>query len=152
MTCTTLTEKECALIKELRAQEQLCAEKYTRYANQACDGQLRNLFTQIAQTENEHIQTLDRLSSGTVPQMNAGGQQKQQQAIQPSTCSEQDKQNDAFLCADALAMEKHVSAEYNTCIFEFSQAEVRDVLNHIQKEEQEHGKQIYDYMSVNGMY
>ena len=29
---------------------------------------------------------------------------------------------------------------------------VRDVLNHIQKEEQQHGKLLYDYMTVNGMY
>jgi len=29
---------------------------------------------------------------------------------------------------------------------------MRDALNHIQKEEQEHGKMLYDYMSVNGMY
>ena len=29
---------------------------------------------------------------------------------------------------------------------------VRQTLNHIQKEEQEHGKLLYDYMKVNGMY
>ena len=28
---------------------------------------------------------------------------------------------------------------------------MRDALNHFQKEEQEHGKKLYDYMSQNGM-
>ena len=59
---------------------------------------------------------------------------------------------DQFLCNDALSGEKHISSSYNTSIFEFVSAPVRDVLNHIQKEEQEHGKKIYDYMSKNSMY
>ena len=29
---------------------------------------------------------------------------------------------------------------------------VRNILNHIQKEEQNHGKMIYDYMKANNMY
>ncbi|MDE7300442.1 MAG: spore coat protein, partial [Lachnospiraceae bacterium] len=41
---------------------------------------------------------------------------------------------------------------YDTCIFEFKDEGARNVLNHIQKEEQEHGKMIYDYMSTNSMY
>ena len=41
---------------------------------------------------------------------------------------------------------------YNTAIFEFKDVGIRNVLNHIQKDEQEHGQQIYNYMSQNGMY
>ena len=52
----------------------------------------------------------------------------------------------------ALAGEKHVSGLYDTSVFEFRDGQARNVLNHIQKEEQEHGKQLYDYMTVNGMY
>jgi spore coat protein CotF len=63
-----------------------------------------------------------------------------------------DKQADCYLCSDLLADEKHVSGLYNTSIFEFNDKQIRDTLNHIQKEEQEHGKAIYDYMSVNNMY
>ena len=51
-----------------------------------------------------------------------------------------------------LAGEKHVSGLYDTCVFEFRDGQARNALNHIQKEEQEHGKQLYDYMTVNGMY
>ena len=49
-------------------------------------------------------------------------------------------------------MEKHASHLYDTCVFEFAQQPLRDVLNHIQTEEQGHGKAIYDYMSTNSMY
>ena len=49
-------------------------------------------------------------------------------------------------------MEKHVSGLYDTSIFEFSDPAVRQVLNHIQSEEQGHGESIYSYMHQNGMY
>lgn len=181
-----LTQKESTLLKDLRSQEQLCIDKYAKYSNDACDGQLKELFSQIRQHEQQHLQTLDQIASGTVPQMQAqsGGSQQQpmqmqggsqQQPMQaqsgsqqgmnaqqggsqqnaqfkPSNCSAQEKQKDAYLCSDALSTEKHVSSTYNTCIFEFADSNVRNVLNHIQKEEQQHGDQIYKYMSANGMY
>ena len=149
----TLTAKETSLLKDLRSQEQLCIDKYTKYASQACDGQLKNLFSQVTQTETNHLQTIDQISAETVPQMNAGSGGAQNTAqIQPSACSQTDKKNDEFLCSDALSMEKHVSSSYDTSIFEFVDPCVRNALNHIQKEEQQHGEQIYNYMSANGMY
>ncbi len=147
----TLTQKETSLLKDLSSQEKLCIEKYAKYAGDACDGQLKNLFTQLGQNETQHLQTLNQISSGGTPQM-GGGSGQAAPCFQASCCSQADKQKDAFLCADALAMEKHVSAEYNTCIFEFAQPELRKALNHIQAEEQQHGEQLYGYMSVNGMY
>ena len=62
------------------------------------------------------------------------------------------KQNDCYLCTDVLAMEKHASHLYDTCVFEFGDANARSVLNDIQKQEQHHGKVIYDYMNTNAMY
>ena len=62
------------------------------------------------------------------------------------------KQNDCYLCTDVLAMEKHASHLYDTCVFEFNDANARSVLNDIQKQEQHHGKVIYDYMNTNAMY
>lgn len=60
--------------------------------------------------------------------------------------------NDSMLCKDMLSTEKHVSSAYNTAIFECTNTGIRQVLNHIQKEEQEHGEQIFKYMQSNGMY
>ncbi|NMC57354.1 MAG: spore coat protein [Eubacteriaceae bacterium] len=59
---------------------------------------------------------------------------------------------DKALCMDMLSMEKHVSSTYDTVIFECSDTNIRQVLNHIQKEEQEHGEQLFKYMQANGMY
>ena len=61
-------------------------------------------------------------------------------------------ENDKMLCQDSLSTEKYVSSTYNTAIFEFSNTQIRQLLNHIQKEEQEHGQKIYNYMNQHGMY
>ncbi len=39
-----LSQKETMLLQDLKTQEQLCVDKYNKYANQACDGQLKQLF------------------------------------------------------------------------------------------------------------
>lgn len=147
-----LDQKERSLLKDLTDQEQICVDKYNKYAAEACDTQLKDLFTRLASNENTHLQTLNQISSGTAPQMGGQSGGQQQPTFTPSSCGAQQKKNDAYLCTDALSTEKHVSAEYNTSIFEFRDQSVRDALNHIQKEEQEHGKQIYDYLAANGMY
>ncbi len=155
----TLTQKESSLIKELKGQEKLCIDKYNKHAACAKDPQLKTLFTQLAQKEQEHLNTLTQIENGTVPQMPACGE-KNNNACRGGSCftatyaiaGNPDKENDCFLCTDLLATEKHASHLYDTCIFEFKDEGVRSVLNHIQKEEQEHGKKIYDYMAVNAMY
>ncbi|ARE89310.1 Coat F domain protein [Clostridium formicaceticum] len=48
--------------------------------------------------------------------------------------------------------EKYVSATYNTAIFEFTNTNVRQILDHIQKEKQQHGEDIFNYMQSHGMY
>jgi spore coat protein CotF len=60
--------------------------------------------------------------------------------------------SDADLCKDMLMTEKYVSGAYNTAIFEFQDTRARDVLNHIQKEEQKHGEAIFQYMQSKGLY
>lgn len=156
------TPKEESLLKELRSQERLCVEKYGRYAESAHDQCLKDLFGGIRQTETRHLQTLDQLSSGSLPQMQAqqsqqGQQPRQSQPLHQSAGNHPAKnspewQQDSFLCSDALTMEKHVSGLYDTSIFEFSDPAVRQALNHIQSEEQGHGESIYSYMHQNGMY
>ncbi|MDO4739839.1 MAG: spore coat protein [Eubacteriales bacterium] len=146
-----LTPKEASLLKDLRTQEQLCVEKYNKYAAQACDGQLQTLFTQIAQKEATHQQTIEGLEQGVLPSM-GGAEAPVNTGFTRSCCIPEQKKQDQYLCQDALATEKHVSSAYDTCIFEFRDSAVRDALNHIQKEEQQHGEYIYQYMAQNGMY
>ena len=148
-----LTQKETSLLKDMKDHEKLCVEKYKKHANCANDSQLKNLLNSIAQTEQEHLDTLTQIENGTVPQMPAQSSQPQSTFTATYGVMENaDKKNDCFICTDLLSTEKQVSQLYNTCVFEFKDAGIRDVLNHIQKEEQQHGKQLYDYMEVNSMY
>jgi spore coat protein CotF len=163
-----LTTKEKFLLEDSKTHEQQCILKYENYANLACDDQLKAVFRSNGQKEEEHLQTINQLLSGKVPDMSQkGGQsgsgqqsgqtgkmpQSQQASIdQSSSGSTTFKTSDKDLCTDMLMTEKYVSGAYDTAIFEFKDAQVRDVLNHIQKEEQKHGESIFAYMQSTGMY
>ena len=147
------SQKECSLFKDLRDQENLCIEKYTKASAAAVDGQLKGLFSHLADLERQHLNTLTQLENGAAPQIPSGGNQTLPTFTAVYSAAETpDKKNDCYLCSDTLSGEKHVSAMYNAGIFEFRDDTVRKTLNHIQKEEQDHGKMIYNYMSVNSMY
>ena len=146
-----LSQKETMLLSDMKSQEKLCIEKYSKNAQATNDVQLKNLFTELGEVERKHLSMLSDIGNGNVPSVSSGGGTARSFNATYSTASNE-KTQDCFLCNDLLAIEKHASALYDTCIFEFTDASVRNVLNHIQKEEQEHGKAIYDYMKVNGMY
>ncbi|MBE6638023.1 MAG: ferritin-like domain-containing protein [Ruminococcaceae bacterium] len=147
-----LTQKERDLIKDLKDQEQLCIDKYSKHAECASDSQLKALFTGISGTERQHLETLTQIENGTVPPV--GNADKPLPTFHPtySTTETPQKKNDCYLCTDLLTTEKHASHLYDTCVFEFDNQGVRKVLASIQEEEQQHGKAIYDYMKVNSMY
>lgn len=148
-----LTQKEQGLLKDLRSQEKLCIEKYGRYADAAADCTLRGLFSAIQSNEEAHLSTVERILAGEEVQTRTPPSAVSQ-TLQGSDCccTEEQRTHDTYLCQDALAMEKHVSSLYDVSIFEFSSPVLRDTLNAIQKEEQNHGQQIYEYMARNGMY
>lgn len=154
------TQKETSILKDLKEQEHVCVEKYNKYSCDAKDQQLKDLFTTIGQHEQQHLNTVTQIMGGTVPSVpsGTGGSSGSQSKLtftptyQNTANTDQNKQNDSYVCADALSTEKHVSSVYNTGIFEFRDTKIRDTLNHIQREEQQHGEQIYQYMAQNGMY
>lgn len=149
----TLTPKESSLLSDLKSSEQLCIDKYAKGMNEACDPALKDLFSSLQSAEQSHLGTLNRILGGEEPQtMPAPTAMSQTFSSPPASCSQADKEKDALLCKDALAIEKHVSSTYNVSIFEFKSPAVRDALAHIQKEEQNHGQQLYQYLSQNGMY
>lgn len=149
----TLTQKETEFLKDFKSQEQLCVTKYTKYSQEACSCELKNLFSTLAQAEQTHLDTVNQILNGQEPKPQPAP------SATAAVCNEnspytdtQSKQIDSLLCQDMLAMEKHVSSAYNTGIFEFANPLVRDTLAHIQKEEQNHGEQLYTYMAAHGMY
>ena len=147
-----LTQKETELLKDLQDEEKLCIEKYTKHSSAAKDAQLKNLFSSIATVEKEHLKLLDSIATGTVPTFSGTSATGTTFTAAYGSGDAPDKQNDCYLCTDVLTTEKHASHLYDTCVFEFGDEGCRNVLNQIQKQEQEHGKMIYDYMNTNGMY
>ena len=146
-----LTQKESMLLQDLKTSEEICIEKYGQYAQKAEDQALADLFLTIRAKEEEHLDTINQLMEGTVPMMGGGQQGGQSQPGDGKAARKSHSKTDEYLLKDALDTEKHVSAVYDTCIFEFTDAGARQALNHIQKEEQEHGQMLYDYMAAHGM-
>ena len=152
-----LTQKEKMLLQDQKSHEEMCVRKYNSYANQTSDPQLKELFNSFAQQEQNHLDTVNQMLQGQVPDLNSqqgqqGNQPQQQyQQMQP-TMEQSEKDKNASLCNDLLMTEKYVSDTYNTAIFEFQDTNMRQALNHIQKEEQQHGEGIFNYMKNNGMY
>ena len=166
-----LTQKEQFLLQDQKKHEELCVQKYQNYAQQAQDPQLKQLFNSLAQQEQQHLSSVNQILSGQVPTMqqnqaqNQQSQQQQQQQQQPQQPELQNQmfefgqmqgvmsnKQDADLCTDMLVTEKYISSSYDNTIFECTDSNVRQVLNHIQKEEQQHGEKIFNYMKNNGMY
>lgn len=152
----TLSQKERMLLEDQKEHEQICIQKYTNYANQAKDAQLKQILNANGQVEKTHLNSINQLLNGKLPQMN---QQQNQQQGQGQAAGANNTQatatptvSDADMCTDLLMTEKYVSGAYDTAIFEFRDTRVRDVLNHIQKEEQKHGEAIFQYMESKGMY
>lgn len=148
------TQKEKNFLKELQSEEKLCAEKYHKAAQAACDAGLRQMLEQIEQAEQNHHDTVTRMLEGDMPAPKAQAQPpktKPAGALKAQTTRAQ-KQSDAFLLADLLASEKYVAGVYNTAVFEFRDPAARQLLAGIQQTEQNHGKELADYMLANGMY
>ena len=163
----TLTQKERMLLEDQKSHEELCIKKYNDYANQAQDPQLKQMFQGHAAQEQEHLNSINQILQGQIPSTNSQQGQQQNQQGQQSQQNQQNQQNqqmnatqnkgsynqqDAHLCNDLLTTEKYVSSTYNTTIFECVDTNLRQVLNHIQKEEQKHGEDISNYMISQGMY
>lgn len=214
-----LSQKETMLLKDLKSHEDWCIRKYSSAANTAQDPELKRVFTDLANQERQHLNTLNQIERGETVSMGqsssgsssagqgtsgysfefgqVGGSTKQAQAqVQksnqpyqaeagqmgqtssnnPFTRSYQQSSatpepapvksantvqqpssgvvnpSDVDLCFDLLNTEKYVSSTYNTAIFEFTDHSHRQALNHIQKEEQEHGEKIYNYLKSKGAY
>ncbi len=150
-----LTQKETSLLKDLKDQERLCVDKYNKYASQAHDPQLAGLLRQIAGVEQNHWDTLNAIEMGNPPAPPSGSSGSSSTPTYTETYGIADtteKKDDCYLCSDLLSTEKHAASMYNTSVFEFGQNNLRQILGHIQTEEQGHGEQLYRYMKTNHMY
>lgn len=155
---TNLTQKEQMLLQDQKSHEEICIQKYQNYAGLAKDPQLKKMFNAFAQQEQQHWNTINQILTGQATAMPQTGQNPQ---LTPPTISSgvsqqmsgaMGDQGDAALCNDMLMTEKYVSGTYDTAIFECTDPNIRQTLNHIQKEEQQHGEGIFNHMQNAGMY
>lgn len=166
-----LSQKERMLLEDLKKEENLCVVKYQSYAQQAQDSQLTQLFNKLAGEEQKHYDTVSQLlqSGGQMQPGQSGGQMGQSSQGMPagqsgnqiglssgkinlSQTGSNSSSSDKYLLQDMLSTEKYVSSAYDTSVFESSQPNIRQALQHIQQDEQGHGEQLYQYMSSHGMY
>ncbi|RJE48079.1 MULTISPECIES: spore coat protein [unclassified Dehalobacter] len=133
-----LSQKEKMLLEDLKSHEQMFAQKCSEFANQAQDPQLKQIFQNMAQHEQQHVRKIDQSLSQT------SGTSGQSQGMTG--------QKDSMLCHDMLSTEKYLSGAYNTVIFEIQDTSLRQDLNSIQSEKQRQGEEIFRYMQSKGMY
>ncbi len=149
-----LKEKERAAIEDLQSQEKTCIEKYAKYAEQAKDPVLKDLFRTLQQEEQKHYQSLGQVLNGTVPDSDCNdsdGANYNPTASYDAMSNSEDKQLDCFLATDCIGTEKLVSSEYNTDVFVFNNSKLRKLLADIQIEEQNHAEMLWKYKTTNGM-
>lgn len=154
----TFNKKETGFLKDIQKEEQLCVQKYQKAAENANDPALAQMLSSIADHEQQHYDTVTQMLAGSIPTPAKKPQPKPQKGAQnqtgapKSTANRAQKTQDAYLVKDLLATEKYVSGVYDTAVFEFVDENARHTLSDIQQQEQHHGKQLYDYLSTNGMY
>lgn len=147
-----LKPQEVQYVTDLKSQEELCVQKYDFYATQAKDPELKSLFKKLAKYEQNHYDMLNDLLNGKVPQIKV----KSPLAVdyEPKTThpgNQTSKDFDKFLCTDIIATEKYVATAYNNDLFYFASPEVRNVLNAIMTDEQNHAEMIWKYKVANKM-
>ncbi|MGE5654155.1 MAG: spore coat protein [Bacillota bacterium] len=116
-------------------------------------------------TGQQGTQTQGQSGSGQSPSINqilsqiqsSVSQQSSNQQMQAGTASQtqftgQGQLSDQQICNDIITTEKAVNDFYGHCITETSNQQLRQVLNHIQKEEQDHAFAVYKYMEQKGWY
>ncbi len=162
-----LTQKERMLLQDQLNHEKMCVKKYSGYAKLAHDPEVRRMFDEIAGVEEDHYNVLNSFlgNQSENQQGHGSGFQPFLQEIGLVGSSEMDSENagaslhgsfgtqtDEALLNDMLMTEKYLSGTYDTAVFECSNPDVRMALQSIQKDEQDHGQRIFEYMQRHGMY
>lgn len=71
VTILQLTQKEILHLQDALEHEQICIKKYNNYANQTQDTELATLFNDLANNEQQHVDTITQiLQQGGAQPMN----------------------------------------------------------------------------------
>lgn len=173
-----LTSKEKTLIADTLTAEEICNQKYKYYAANANDQEVRNLFSDLAQQEDQHVQILNDALNGNFDVEAAQNQSSnfRQQSRQNSSQTDinmTNKQTDMEIAKtamsaknnkdveglddrqrlqDALMTVKHLSGNYDISVLEASNNEVFQTLEQIQHDKHLHKQEIFNIMNQKGWY
>lgn len=162
-----LTTKERLLLEGEKYQQQLVIDKYNDYALQAQDNCLKSLFSNLVKVEEKHLNMLDEMLQGKVPQIN-------KEILHPyyenNSISSNDYINignitltslddnssyidgDKIMCFDALTTEELIHSTCSASSLEFEKTEFENILKYIIEEKSENLKYLNNYMIKKGMY
>lgn len=162
-----LTTKERLLLEGEKYQQQLVIDKYNDYALQAQDNSLKSLFSNLVKAEEKHLNMIDEMLQGKVPQIN-------KENIHPyyenNSINSNDYINignitltslddnssygdgDKIMCFDALTTEELIHSTCSASSLEFEKTEFENILKYIIEEKSENIKYLNNYMIKKGMY
>ncbi|MDD4169323.1 MAG: ferritin-like domain-containing protein, partial [Desulfotomaculaceae bacterium] len=66
------------LLQDQKAHEELCIQKYQNYSNQAQDPQLKQLFSSLGEQEQQHLDSVNQILNGQLPNTQQNQQMGQQ--------------------------------------------------------------------------
>lgn len=149
----------CQQLSSLLQQIAQHEQQHLQTIQQIMQGQVPNVGSGGQQQGQQQSQLSAQSGSSGMTMQGSSGNQGQQQQRQQQMQSGQmggnmggQQLDDRKICEDLLTTEKAVAGLYNTATFEFTNPQLRQVLAHIQQEEQQHAYQLYDYMAQKGWY
>lgn len=153
----TFTQKENMYLHDLKKHEEYGVKTLNKSIAEVEDQELRDLLTHLVDCESKHVTTLSDIMNGNVQMANSqratdGDTSEYYNKPQPNTSEVLATPSDVDICFTLLNGSKFSSGMYNTAIFEFNNHEIRKILNHIQKEKQQTGEKIYNYLKSKNAY
>lgn len=162
-----LTTKEIFLLEGEKYQQQLVIDKYNDYALQAQDNSLKSLFSNLVKIEKKHLNMIDEMLQGKVPQINKENIHPyyENNSINSNdyinigniTLTSLDDNNsygdgDKIMCFDALTTEELLHSTCSASSLEFEKTKFENILKYIIEEKSENLKYLNNYMIKKGMY
>ena len=171
-----LTTKEKTLISDTLSAEEICNQKYKYYAANANDQEVRQLFSNLVQQEDQHVQMLTDALNGNfdveaAQQRSSSFRQKSQKrksdpkmtsksadmeiannAMSAKDTKDVEGLDDRQILQDALMTVKHLSGNYDISVLEAANHEVFQTLEQIQQDKHLHKQEIFQLMNQKGWY
>jgi rubrerythrin len=141
-----LTQKERSLLQDQLKHEEICIEKYYNYALQSQNPELSNMFNKFAEQEQAHYNTISQLLQGQEPNLSGPSDNNPYNSRIEGKQTGLINEDDRKVCQDMLMTEAFVSNSYDQAIFQAVNSVVKQALQHIQREEQQHGEGLQSYL------